>query len=256
MEAAPTLPSFWGGGSLFEIWKYNHNVIDSYTRFLRALLNPKERKIFEKLSTPHRVQNYLDALPINFEPGEDTYRSPREVLKVGRAHCFESALLAAAAFAYHGRKPLLMDLRATPDEDDHVVALFRQNGLWGAISKTNHAVLRYRDAVYASPRELAMSYFHEYTTDDGRKVLREYSAPFDLTRYKPERWLIADKKLQWLADALDESRHFPTTPIKPASLRKASKLERDAGKLVEWNRSKGSGGTPSGSGSRKGARRA
>ncbi len=208
-----------------------------YADEIRALLTPLERKIFGKLSTPQKVQDYLDALPINFEPNGETYMSPREVLKAHTAHCLEGALLAATAFALHGQPPLLLDLRATPDEDDHVVALFRAHGRWGAVSKTNHAVLRYRDAVYETPRELALSYFHEYTADDGRKVLREYSAPFDLRRYKPERWIVGQKKLQWLADALDASRHFPIVSKKILrQLRVATPTEIRAASIVEWKK--------------------
>jgi len=208
-----------------------------YAQQLKMLLTPSEQKIFKKLSTPQKIQDFLDALPINFELKGETYNSPRLALKAGRVHCFEGALLAAAAFAYHGKPPLLLDLRATPDEDDHVVTLFQIAGRWGAISKTNHPVLRYRDPVYSSIRELAMSYFHEYVAPDLRKTLREFSAPFDLRRYPPERWVIGEKKLQWLADALDRSRHFPIAPQKNLRLlRKASKLELKASDIVEWKR--------------------
>ena len=214
---------------------------------MRALLTLSERSVFRRLSTPHKIQSYLDALPINFEPHGDTYMSPRRVLAAHTAHCLEGAVFAAAAFAYHGSPPLLLDLRATHDEDDHVVALFQRSGLWGAVSKTNHSVLRYRDPVYASARELAMSYFHEYTADDGRKVLREYSTPFDLRRYRLETWVVSEKKLQWLADALDTSLHFPILPRNHARLlRKASKIELDATEHVEWIKPKGSGDSSSG----------
>src|SRR3990167_10192906 len=125
-----------------------------YRERLKALLTPAERKIFVRLTSPQKIQNFLDTLPINFELKGETYMSPRRVLKAKTAHCFEGALFAAAVFAYHGQKPLLMDLRAVRPYQDHVLALFRVNGLWGAISKTNHVVLRYRDAVYRSPREI------------------------------------------------------------------------------------------------------
>ena len=162
--------------------------------------------------------------------------SPRRMIKAKTAHCFEAALFAAAALAYHGQKPLLMDLRTAVPYEDHVVTLFRTNGLWGAISKTNHAILRYRDAVYRSPRELAMSYFHEYLEWDGRKSLRAYSSPFDLRRFAPERWVVAEDELHWLVDALDDSRHFPIAPKKNLrELRRASAVEIKAMKVVEWN---------------------
>src|SRR3989344_4997493 len=118
------------------------------------LLTPHERSVFKKLASPQRIQDFLDSLPINFELHGETYMSPRRVLTAGEAHCFEGALLAAAALAYHGRRPLLMDIQTSRTDDDHVVALFREFGYWGAISKTNHAILRYRDPVYRSVREL------------------------------------------------------------------------------------------------------
>src|SRR3989344_2379480 len=206
-----------------------------YADKVRALLSPLERKIFAKLTTPQKIQNYLDTLPINFELRGETYMSPRRMLKAKTAHCFEGALFAAALLAYHGHKPLLMDLRTAVPYEDHVIALFRVNGLWGAISKTNHAILRYRDAVYRSPRELAMSYFHEYVESDGKKSLREYSSPFDLARYAPKRWVAADDDLHWLVDVLDNARHFPIAPKKNLrTLRAASPFERKVMDTVEW----------------------
>src|SRR3989344_2594968 len=151
----------------------------TYTNKLKMVLSPAERKVLAKLNSPQKIQDYLDTLPINFELQGETYMSPRRVIRNRIAHCFEAALFAAAAIAYHGQKPLLMDFQTIPDDEDHVVTLFKQNGYWGAISKTNHAILRYREPIYKSPRELAMSYFNEYTMYDGRKSMRAYSAPFD-----------------------------------------------------------------------------
>src|SRR3989344_3456038 len=140
---------------------------DMYGEKIKALLSPAEKKIFRKLITPQKIQDYLDTLPVNFEQKGETYMSPRRAIRARAAHCFEGALLAAAALAYHGKPPLLMDFRPTPTDGDHVVAVFCERGRWGAISKTNHAILRYRDAVYESPRELAMSFFHAYLEWDG-----------------------------------------------------------------------------------------
>ena len=208
----------------------------TYSRHLYSLLTPSEKKIFLKLSTPPKIQDFLETLPANFEPDGETYMSPRRVLETKTAHCMEGALFAAAVLAYHGQKPLLMDFQTGFDDEDHVVTLFKQNGYWGAISKTNHAVLRYRDAVYKTPRELAMSYFHEYFMWDGRKSLRAYSAPFDLSAFKPERWVIAKEELSWIADEIDNSRHFPVVSKKSIrGLRRASKIEIDSLRLIEWN---------------------
>ena len=202
---------------------------------LKSALSREERKFFAKLHSPAKVQDYLDSLPINFEKDGETYMSPRRTIAAKTAHCFEGALVAAAAFALHGGRPLLMDLRTDESDEDHVVALFEIGGYWGAVSKTNHPVLRYRDAVYKSPRELALSYFHEYFDKRGKKTLREYSAPFSLVKYLPQRWLTAEDELFWLVDALDNSRHFPIAPKKNLKqLRSASKLEQIATAQTEW----------------------
>ncbi|MEY4747358.1 MAG: hypothetical protein RLZZ416_407 [Candidatus Parcubacteria bacterium] len=204
---------------------------------IRRILTSPERRVFRKLSTPRKIQDYLDGLPINFELSGESNYSPRRVLSAKKAHCLEGAVFAAAVLAYHGRKPFLMDFRTTPKDDDHVVAPFVEKGLWGAISKTNHAILRWRDPIYRSPRELAMSYFHEYLEWDGRKSLREYSAPFDLTRYAPHEWVIAEEDLDWLVEALDEARHFPIAPKKILrQTRRADAIQLCAMKLTEWKK--------------------
>src|SRR3989338_9619500 len=204
---------------------------------LKSILTPAERRLFERLSSPQKIQAYLDTLPVNFEASGETYMSPRRVIRAKTAHCFEGALLAAAALAYHGKPPLLMDFRTTPTDEDHVVAVFCERGRWGAISKTNHAILRYRDAVYESPRELAMSFFHEYLEWDGRKSLRAYSRPFDLSRFAPEKWVTATEELHSLVEALDDSRHFPIAPKQiMRKLRPAARVEIRAMKVTEWSR--------------------
>jgi len=145
-----------------------------------------EIKLFKRLDSPKKIQDFL-AFKIKHNPAKDGVecRSPRMVLRTGKAHCMEGALLAAAILEFNGDKPLLMDLRSTSDDLDHVVALFKQFGRWGAISKTNHAVLRYREPIHKTIRELALSYFHEYFLDSGKKTLREYSAPVDLRYFYP-----------------------------------------------------------------------
>jgi hypothetical protein len=203
----------------------------------KKLLTPAEHAMFRKLSTPQKIQDYLESLPTNFELKGETYRSPRRVFRDRTAHCFEGALVAAAAIAYHGGPPLIMDFRSLPDQDDHVVTPFRLNGLWGAISKTNHSVLRYRDPVYRDVRELAMSYFHEFYEKDRRKSLLEYSAPFDLSRYSLERWLVAEEDLYWLTKALDKTRHYQTVPKRSRRhLRLVAPVELRAMTVIEWSK--------------------
>ena len=199
----------------------------------------KEFAVFKKLNTPAKIQDFLNTLPFNFERGGDTYRSPLGVLRRSTAHCMEGAMLAAAAFWYHGACPFLLDLRVTKQKAvhdmDHVVAPFTHRGRWGAVSKTNHGVLRYREPVYRDARELTMSYFHEYFLDDGRKTLREYSAPFDLSRLG-DAWLTGDdvSDIVW---ALDRAKHYPiASPSVVKIFRRADQVEREAGKIVEWKR--------------------
>lgn len=190
-----------------------------------------------RLNTPAKIQDFLDRVPANFELSGDTHMSPRRMLRIRLAHCTEGAMFAAACLLFHGKPAFLMDLRSLPADQDHVVTLFRSGRLWGAISKTNHPVLRWRDAIYRSPRELAMSYAHEYFLNDGRKSLLSFSRPFALTRYAPERWVIAEQDLHWLIAALDDCRH--TTLAPRAALRRrrrASELERRASDAVEWVR--------------------
>jgi hypothetical protein len=206
-----------------------------YADRLRKILTPGERRQLGRLSTPRKIQDYLDTLPVNFELSGETYMSVRRTLAAQTAHCMEGALLAAAALAYHGEKPLLMDFQSTPEDEDHVIALFTRNGHWGAISKTNHAILRYRDPVYRTPRELAMSYFHEYHLESGNKTLRAFSAPYDLSRHAPETWVTAEEELQWVVDAVDTCRHTPAVPKKNLRLlRRTSQIERNMLALKEW----------------------
>ncbi|MEJ2374366.1 MAG: hypothetical protein P8Y71_02765 [Pseudolabrys sp.] len=207
----------------------------AYRKRLRALLTPAERRVFARLDTPHKIQDFLDRMPANFEPNGDTARSPRSMLKARVAHCSEGAIFAAAVLAYHGRPAWLMDLRALPSDQDHIVTLFKERGLWGAISKTNHAILRWRDPIYRSARELAMSYAHEYALPGGKKSLLEFSRPFSLTRFAPARWVTAPDDLDWLLLALDLAPHWPVAPRHAMRRRRRSTwVEMRAQEVVEW----------------------
>lgn len=206
-----------------------------YRTALRSLLTGHERALFARLDTPHKIQDFLDRLPANFEPDGDTVMSPRRLLKERVAHCAEAAVFAAAVLMFHGKRAWLLDLRSLPRDQDHIVTLFKERGLWGALSKTNHAILRWRDPIYRSPRELAMSYAHEYCLPGGKKSLLEFSRPFSLTRYPPKRWLVAEDDLDWLMEALDDSPHVPVAP--PRALRqrrRTDKIELRAQEVVEW----------------------
>jgi hypothetical protein len=190
--------------------------------------------LFKKLKTPALVQDFLNAIPINHESdGVQTVKSPLRTLETNSAHCMEGALLGAYILSLHGHRPLLMLLK-TKRDFDHVVVPFKVGGYWGALSKTNHASLRYRDPVYKTLRELALSYFHEYFTDDGKKTLRAYSAPLSLRGFEAD-WPTASENLWGIDEALDRVRMFAIAP--PASfvhLRKADTIERETGKRTEW----------------------
>jgi hypothetical protein len=196
-------------------------------------LNSDELRVLRKLSTPVKIQDYLEVLPYSFDTGRDMLRSPRRVLREHSAHCIEGALLAATALLMQGQRPLLLDLRSTPDDLDHVVALYRQGRFWGALSKTNHAVLRFREPVYRSVRELAMSYFHEYFLDSGKKTMIDYSDPFDVVRRCGTAWLTSEDDIWHVAEALDESTHRFVAPISQRKqFRRADPVEIAAGKLM------------------------
>ena len=151
------------------------------------------------------------------------------------AHCLEGALVAALALWYHGEKPLLLDLVSAVPDVDHVVALFRKHGHWGAISKTNHAVLRYREPVYESIHELVISYFHEYFLDNGKKTLRNYAGPLNLATLSDTSWITSEKNLWHVVDWINDKPHYDImdrTMIR--GLRRADLIERKAGKITEY----------------------
>ena len=200
-------------------------------------LNEKELRILKSLNTPRKIQDFLNKIPINFEEKEDTCFSPRMVLKNNKAHCMEGALFAAAALRVNGEKPLIVDLNANEKDDDHVLCVFQRRGFWGAIGKTNHAVLRYREPIYKSIRELVMSFFHEYFDDKGKKNLRKYSLPVDLSKLDRLNWMASEEDVWFIHDYLHKVKHFPIlTRSHISGLRKADKIEIDAGKIVEWKK--------------------
>lgn len=196
--------------------------------------------MLKKLNTPAKIQDYLNSISFNFEKDGETCRSPFEVWKHKKAHCLEGAMFAAAALRTNGKPPLLLDLRSAKKDFDHVVALFKRNGKWGAISKTNHAVLRYREPVYASIRELALSYFHEYFLNDGTKTLESFSTkPFKLP--KNTNWIFADEDVWDIGADLEDAPHTQIATTQERKIfRKADKVEIQAGKIVEYKYEKNS----------------
>jgi len=199
-------------------------------------LTKAEFAVLRRLDSPEKVQTFLFGLKQNFEPHGDTCRPVRVILRKRNAHCIEGAMLAACALWVNGRPPLLLDMRAERDFD-HVVALFRRNGCWGAISKTNGIGLRWRDPVYRTLRELAMSYFHEYTNKREHKTLREYSVPFDLRRIEPKVWVAGDSDAWVVAERLEALRHFRLlSGAQKKTLIRRDPFERRVSGLLQYRR--------------------
>jgi len=192
--------------------------------------------LLKRLDTPQKIQAFLHSLKQNFEHDGESCRPVAQVLQTGRAHCIEGAMLAAAALWVHGQPPLVLDMRAEHDFD-HVVTLFKRNGRWGAISKTNGIGLRWRDPVYRSLRELAMSYFHEYYNGRAHKTLREYSMPFDLRRMDPSIWVSGTKNCWVVGEKLDELRHFKLVSGRHLkSVARRDPFERKLGSIGQYRK--------------------
>ena len=198
-------------------------------------LAPGEFATLWRLDTPQKIQGWLNATPINHELDGETVLSVREVIRQRRAHCIEGAMFAACALWVHGEPPLVMHLDCDESDYPHVIALFRRGGAWGAISKTNGTPLRYRDPIYRTLRELALTYFHEYSNKRGHKTLRSYSVPFDLRRLDLDDWVTSEKSCWKAHDRLVELRHYPLISRgQERLLAKRDAFERQAGKLVEY----------------------
>jgi hypothetical protein len=165
-----------------------------------------------RLRTPEKIQSFINRIPWNYEEQGHTARSVVGVLEHNLAHCIEAAFVAAAALSLAGHPPLLMDMGAARGDVDHVVALFRRRGHWGAISKSNSPLLRYRDPIYRSLRELSLSFFPQYVKGR-RKTLRTYSVPVDLRKHDPTLWATHESSVcQEMVDVLTVARHFPLVP--------------------------------------------
>lgn len=175
-------------------------------------LSPADLRTLRSLKTPARIQKFIDSLQYQYA---DTAWSPRRVLRERRGHCLEGALLAAAALRANGHPPLLMDLEAVRD-DDHVIAVFRERGLWGGIAKSNFAGLRFRAPIYRTPRELALSYFDQYYNLRGERTLRAYSRPVNLCRLDGQNWMAAEEDVWCVPELLIAARHYPLFPHRVA----------------------------------------
>jgi hypothetical protein len=175
-------------------------------------LSPADLRTLRALKTPARIQKFLDELTYQYA---NTAGSPKTVLHTRKGHCMEGALLAATALRIHGHPPLLMDLESVRD-DDHVLALYRENGLWGSIAKSNFAGLRFRAPVYRTLRELALSYFEHYYNLRGERTLRAYSKPLNLERFDNRHWMTSEEGVWYIPEALVTAQHYTLFPNKIA----------------------------------------
>lgn len=191
-----------------------------------------EQRLLSRLNTPEKIQRFLDEECFyNREAGGHTCRSARRVIRDRIAHCVEGAVLAAAALSHHGHPPLVVDLAAVRDVD-HVVAVFRHRGLWGAIAKSNFSGLRFREPVYRSLRELVMSYFEHYYNLRRMRTLRAYSAPVSLDSLNGLDWRTSEEELWEIPERLVDVRHFPVlTPQAERSLTLIDRRLFEAGRL-------------------------
>lgn len=192
--------------------------------------------MLRRAKTPEKIQDLIDRIPANFEVDGETCTGVLETLRRRKAHCMEGALVAALLLWMHGDPPLIIDIKADGKDSDHVIAVFRRHGRWGAISKTNRGVLRYRDPVYKNLRELAMSYFHEYFDDKKRKTLRAYSRPLDLARVDPSEWITCTEAWH-LAERIDGLRHYRImTSAMARTLREPTPTEKRSWDVEEYPR--------------------
>lgn len=180
----------------------------------------EERRLLGRLKSPARIQDFLDETTYSSDP---FYRSPRRVMAERLAHCADGALFAAAALRELGHRPLIVDLVAERD-DDHLLAVFRVRGAWGAVAKSNFVGLRYREPIHRTVRELALSYFESYYNMEGTKSLRAFSRPFDLARFDPLGWRTREEPLEALIGRLDRVHHAPL--LSPAQRRTLRPMDR------------------------------
>lgn len=170
--------------------------------FEQALTKP-ERREWAGLSSPRKIQDFLDAIPYTNESG---YRCPLRVLRERIAHCFDGALFGAAVMRRLGHPPLIVNMLANDQDDDHMLALYRRDGHWGAVAKSNFAGLRFREPVYRTLRELVMSYFEQFYNVEHKKTLRSYTVPLNLKAFDKLSWMTSDGPLERIGERLDEIR--------------------------------------------------
>ena len=206
----------------------------------RLGLAPAEFALLSRFRTPQRIQAFLDSIPANHELNGETIQSVRQVLRKRCAHCIEGAFVASCALWIHGEVPLVMHLDCEDTDYPHVITLFRRRGAWGAISKTNGPGLRFRDPIYRSLRELAMSYFHEYSDKRGRRTLTSYSVPLDMRKIAPALWVTAEGACEAAQDRIVELRHYPLlASAQKRLISRLSPFEREVANFLQYPKPRG-----------------
>ena len=168
-------------------------------------LSKTELRIFAKLTSPDKIQEFLDSIPYS---SEGRYRCPRSLLQDNKGHCYDGAIFAAAALSFIGNVPRLVEIIPNDRDDDHILAVFQRGKHWGAVAKSNFVGLRYREPVYRDLRELMMSYFESYFNVAGERTMLGYTAPINLNRFNKLNWLINDQAMDVIGEAIDHVRHF------------------------------------------------
>ena len=193
---------------------------------------PNELRKLRSLKTPVGVQRFLDEIPYHLAL---TAWSPRIVLRKRTAHCLEGAIFAAAALRVLGYPPLLLDLEAVNDTD-HVIAVYKVRGHWGAVAKSNFTGCRYREPIYRTLRELALSYFHIYFNLRGERTLRRYSRPVNLTRFDDDEWMTSEEDIWEVPNYLCDIPHTPL--LRPAQIKRLTRVDSRSvrGEMVGYRR--------------------
>jgi hypothetical protein len=185
------------------------------TIFNNALSEAERRQVAE-LSSPNKIQLFLDEFTYS---SEEIYRCPLRVLRDGVAHCFDGALFAAAMLRQIGYPPLILDMIPNDRDDDHILALYKVNGHWGAVAKSNFVGLRFREPIYRNLRELVMTYFEQYYNVAREKTLRAYTLPLNLKTFDKFNWMTSDAHLDRIATKLDQLKRIPViTSVMEAGL--------------------------------------
>jgi hypothetical protein len=190
------------------------------TELFDQALSKTERTLMAKLNSPSGIQAFLDGFAYSTE---EVYRCPLRVLRERIAHCFDGALFAAAALRRIGFPPLLLEILPNDRDDDHMLALYKMDGHWGAVAKSNFVGLRFREAIYRTLRELVLSYFEQYYNVEREKTLRGYTAPLNLKAFDRFNWMVSDEPLEQIATRLGEIRKISV--VAPQMIAKLSLVD-------------------------------